>query len=186
MHARKENKGCRGEVATFIFSHGPRSPVFPMASHAPPYPAERSKAPDFSLLADDGEKVSLADLRGKKVVLYFYPKDDTPGCTTEACGFRDNWNALKRKGAVVLGVSKDDAASHVRFKERYDLPFTLLSDPDGSTLGKYGVWQEKSLYGKTYWGIARTTFVIDEQGKIAKVFAKVRPVGHAAEVLAAL
>lgn len=144
------------------------------------------KAPAFSLAADGGGKVSLKDLKGKKVVLYFYPKDDTSGCTTEACEFRDSWSAVKAAGAVVLGVSPDSAASHEKFKSKYKLPFTLLADPDHSLAESFGAWGEKSMYGRKYQGVLRSTFVIDEQGRVVTVFPKVKPKGHAAEVLAAL
>ena len=147
---------------------------------------EGAKAPAFSLPSDDGGTVALKDLKGKKVVLYFYPKDDTSGCTTEACEFRDSWAAVKRKGAVVLGVSPDGVKSHGKFKEKYDLPFPLLADEDHAVAEAYGAWGEKSMYGRKYFGILRTTFVIDEAGRVAKVFEKVKPKGHAAEVLAAL
>jgi peroxiredoxin Q/BCP len=144
------------------------------------------KAPAFSLAADGGGKVSLKDLKGKKVVLYFYPKDDTSGCTTEACEFRDSWSAVKAAGAVVLGVSPDSAASHDKFKSKYKLPFTLLADPDHSVAESFGAWGEKSMYGRKYQGVLRSTFIIDEQGRITTAFPKVKPKGHAAEVLAAL
>jgi peroxiredoxin Q/BCP len=147
---------------------------------------EGAKAPAFSLPSDDGSTVALKDLKGKKVVLYFYPKDDTSGCTTEACEFRDSWAAVKRKGAVVLGVSPDGVKSHGKFKQKYDLPFPLLADEDHAVAEAYGAWGEKSMYGRKYFGILRTTFVIDESGRVAKVFEKVKPKGHAAEVLAAL
>ena len=147
---------------------------------------EGAKAPAFSLPSDDGGTVALKDLKGKKVVLYFYPKDDTSGCTTEACEFRDSWAAVKRKGAVVLGVSPDGVKSHGKFKQKYDLPFPLLADEDHAVAEAYGAWGEKSMYGRKYFGILRTTFVIDEAGRVAKVFEKVKPKGHAAEVLAAL
>ena len=145
-----------------------------------------AKAPAFSLPSDDGGTVALKDLRGRKVVLFFYPKDDTSGCTAEACEFRDSWAAVKRQGAVVLGVSPDGVKSHGKFKEKYDLPFPLLADEDHAVAEAYGVWGEKSMYGRKYFGILRTTFVIDEAGRVAKVFEKVKPRGHAAEVLAAL
>jgi peroxiredoxin Q/BCP len=125
-------------------------------------------------------------LRGKPIVLYFYPKDDTPGCTTQACGIRDAWGEFERSGAVVLGVSPDDAASHVKFKQKYDLPFTLLADPDHTTAEAYGVWVEKSMYGKTYMGVERSTFVIDAAGILTRVMRKVQPDAHADDVLAAL
>jgi peroxiredoxin Q/BCP len=147
---------------------------------------EGAKAPAFSLPADDGSTVALKDLKGKKVVLYFYPKDDTSGCTVEACEFRDAWASVKKKGAVVLGVSPDGVASHGKFRKKFALPFTLLADEDHAVAEAYGVWGEKSMYGRKYFGILRTTFVIDEAGRVAKVFEKVKPKGHAAEVLAAL
>jgi len=143
-------------------------------------------APDFKLLADSGEEISLHDFRGKKVVLYFYPKDNTPGCTTEACSFRDNRQQILNKNAVIIGVSKDSNQSHQNFKAKYDLNFLLLSDPDGKVCTAYGVWGEKKLYGKTFLGIKRMTFIIDETGKILQVFAKVKPDEHALEVLAKL
>ena len=143
-------------------------------------------APAFSLSSESGTDVTLDGYRGKKVVLYFYPRDDTSGCTAEACGFRDNWEALTRAGAVVLGVSPDNVASHGKFKAKYDLPFPLLADPDHVVAEAYGVWGEKSMYGKKYQGILRTTFVIDERGVILKVFERVKPKEHAAEVLAVL
>ena len=143
-------------------------------------------APPFSLESDQGETVRLADLKGKKVVLYFYPKDATSGCTVEACEFRDSWDAFTRRGAVVLGVSPDSVASHRSFRTAQDLPFPLLSDPDHAVAERYGVWGEKSLYGRKFFGIRRTTFVIDEQGRIAAVFRNVKPRGHAAQVLGEL
>ena len=144
------------------------------------------RAPDFTLPADDGRKVSLRGLRGKKVVLYFYPKDDTSGCTKEACSFRDNLARVTTKGAVVLGVSRDDAKSHVKFKDKYHLNFPLLSDDRGSVTEAYGVWKKKNLYGREYFGIERTTFLIDEAGNIARIWPKVKVEGHTDEVLAAL
>jgi peroxiredoxin Q/BCP len=145
-----------------------------------------SMAPAFALPADSGETVRLADLKGRKVVLYFYPKDDTEGCTVEACGFRDRWAQLEKAGAVVLGVSPDGVASHGRFKKKFKLPFPLLADPDHAVAERYGVWGEKSMFGRKYFGVIRTTFVIDEAGRIARVFERVRPKGHAAMVLEAL
>ena len=144
------------------------------------------KAPDFTLLDDAGEKVNLSDLKGKKVVLYFYPKDDTPGCTSEACNFRDGLSEIKRQGAVVLGVSADSVESHKKFKKKFELNFPLLADPEKKMVERYGVWKEKSMYGKKYMGIERTTFVIDEQGKISHVFPKVKVSEHYDEVLDAL
>jgi len=144
------------------------------------------RAPDFTLPADDGRNVSLKDLRGKKVVLYFYPKDDTTGCTKEACSFRDNLGRVTSKGAVVLGVSRDDTKSNVKFKDKYHLNFPLLSDDDGKVTTAYDVWKLKNLYGREYFGIERTTFLIDEAGSIAKIWHKVKVEGHTDEVLAAL
>ena len=143
-------------------------------------------APNFTLPTGTGETVTLSDFRGKRVVLYFYPKDDTPGCTKEACGFRDVLGELTQAGAVVLGVSRDTSASHQRFATKFRLPFPLLSDPEATVCKAYGVYKQKSLYGRTYWGIERTTFIIDETGRIARVFPKVRVDGHIAEVLEAL
>lgn len=148
--------------------------------------SEGTEAPDFTLESDSGETVSLAQLRGKPVVLYFYPKDDTPGCTTEACEFRDAWAAVKKAGAVVLGVSPDTAASHQKFKSKFKLPFPLLADPDHKVAERYGAWGERSMYGRKFQGILRTTFVIGPDGRIRKVFERVKPKGHAAEVLASL
>lgn len=147
---------------------------------------EGSKAPDFTLLTDAGEKLKLSSLAGRKVVLYFYPKADTPGCTKEACGFRDEFPALGGLDAVVLGVSPDPVNSVAKFKAKYNLPFPLLADEEHKVAEKYGVWVEKSMYGKTYMGIERTTFIIGKDGKIAKIFRKVKVDGHTAEVLAAL
>jgi peroxiredoxin Q/BCP len=144
------------------------------------------KAPAFTLPDDKGGKLKLSDLKGKNVVLYFYPKDDTSGCTKEACSFRDNIKVFEKSGAVIIGVSKDSVASHRKFKSKYDLPFTLLSDETTEMLEKYGVWKEKSMYGRKYMGIERTTFVIDGNGKIKAVFRKVKIDGHTKEVLNAL
>ncbi|MGE0351885.1 MAG: thioredoxin-dependent thiol peroxidase [Gemmatimonadales bacterium] len=151
-----------------------------------PVPKVGGKAPPFRLESDTGEKVALKDLTGQPVVLYFYPKDDTSGCTAEACGFRDAWDEVKAAGAVVLGVSPDGVESHRKFRGKYGLPFPLLADPDHAVAEAYGVWGEKSMYGRKYFGILRTTFVIDPSGRIMKVFEKVKPKGHAAEVLAVL
>jgi thioredoxin-dependent peroxiredoxin len=147
---------------------------------------EGDQAPDFTLQSDAGTDVTLSSLRGHPVVLYFYPKDDTPGCTTQACGIRDAWAEFERAGAVVLGVSPDGERSHAKFRDKYDLPFTLLADTDHSVAETYGVWREKSYLGKTYFGVNRSTFVIDEAGKIKKVFEKVKPATHTVDVLAAL
>jgi peroxiredoxin Q/BCP len=145
-----------------------------------------TKAPPFALSSDAGDTVKLADLKGKQVVLYFYPKDDTSGCTVEACEFRDRWAAVQERGAVVLGVSPDAVDSHQKFKRKYQLPFPLLADPDHAVAERYGVWGEKSMYGRKYFGIKRTTFLIDAEGLVARVFENVKPKGHAAEVLEAL
>jgi thioredoxin-dependent peroxiredoxin len=147
---------------------------------------EGTEAPDFELRSDDGSTLRLSDLRGKPVVLYFYPKDDTPGCTAQACGIRDAWGEFERRGALVLGVSPDNAESHVKFKEKYGLPFTLLADDDHAVSEAYGVWVEKRNYGKTYMGIERSTFVIDADGDVAKVMRRVKPDEHVDQVLAAL
>jgi len=141
------------------------------------------KAPDFTLVADDGSKVSLKDLKGKKVILYFYPKDDTSGCTKEACDFRDNIKIFKKKNAIIIGVSKDNTRSHTKFKKKFGLPFTLLSDENLDMLKAYDVWQEKSMYGKKYMGIVRTTYIIDEKGKIKDIFNKINVEGHIDEIL---
>ena len=147
---------------------------------------EGAPAPEFELKADDGSTVSLSELRGKPVVLYFYPKDDTPGGTTQACGIRDAWADFEKTGAVVLGVSPDDEASHAKFKEKYGLPFQLLADTDHAVADAYGVWGEKSYAGKTYMGVHRSTFLIDEDGTVAKVFPNVKPAEHADQLLEAL
>ncbi|MFW5951256.1 MAG: thioredoxin-dependent thiol peroxidase [Gemmatimonadota bacterium] len=148
------------------------------------------QAPDFTLTGIDGDgnevEVRLSDLRGAPVVLYFYPKDDTPGCTTQACGIRDEWTEFRDSGAVVLGVSPDDLASHRTFSEKYDLPFTLLADPDHRVAEAYGVWQEKSSFGRKHWGVVRSTFVVDVSGQLAAVFPRVKPKEHAERVLEAL
>jgi peroxiredoxin Q/BCP len=147
---------------------------------------EGKPAPDFELTSDSGEHVKLSDFRGKPVVLYFYPKDDTPGCKAQACGIRDVYADFRERGAVVLGVSPDDEASHVKFKEKYSLPFTLLADPGHEVAEEYGVWKERNMYGKKSMGIERSTFVIDADGNVAKAMRRVKPETHAADVLAAL
>ncbi len=147
---------------------------------------EGAPAPDFELPTDEGNPVKLSDFRGKPVVLYFYPKDDTPGCTAEACGFRDAYSEFRERGAVVLGVSPDDEASHVRFKEKYSLPFTLLADPEHEAADAYGVWVERNMYGRKSMGIKRSTFVIDPDGRVAKAMYGVNPERNPAEVLEAL
>lgn len=147
---------------------------------------EGDKAPEFSLPAGTGDAVSLKDLKGKKVVLYFYPKDNTPGCTKEACNFRDNHAALQQAGAVVLGVSADSVKSHQGFSAKYSLPFPLLADEGAKIATAYGAWGEKTLYGRKYMGMMRMTFLIDEKGNLAKVWAKVKPDNHGVEVLEAI
>jgi thioredoxin-dependent peroxiredoxin len=147
---------------------------------------EGKPAPDFELTSDAGETVKLSSLRGRQVVIYFYPKDDTPGCTTQACGIRDAYGEFERAGAVVLGISPDDERSHVKFRNKYDLPFTLLADTDHAVAERYGVWAEKKFMGKNYMGVVRSTFVIDADGLVKKVMHKVKPATHADAVLAAL
>jgi peroxiredoxin Q/BCP len=149
-------------------------------------PKVGSKAPDFSAMTDSGENVKLKDLQGKTVVLYFYPKDDTPGCTKEACDFRDSITQFKKKNTVVLGISPDSVKSHGKFKSKFDLPFPLLADEDHAIAEKYGVWKEKSMYGRKYMGIERTTFVIDGEGKVTAIYPKVSVTGHVAAVLEGL
>ena len=148
--------------------------------------SEGKPAPEFTLEDDAGETVSLSDFRGKPVVLYFYPKDDTPGCTAQACGIRDVYGEFEREGAVVLGVSPDDERSHVKFKEKYELPFTLLADDDHEVAERYGVWGEKKYMGRSYMGVSRTTFVIAPDGTVAEVMENVKPDSHADDVLASL
>ena len=150
------------------------------------YPEQGTVAPDFTVLDDRGESVSLSSFRGKKVVLYFYPKDDTPGCTQQACDIRDSFADIRERGAIVLGVSPDSVAKHVKFRDKYQLPFTLLADTDHAISEAYGVWGEKSFYGKKYMGVDRSTFVIDEHGVIAKVFPKVKADKHLEQVLEVL
>jgi thioredoxin-dependent peroxiredoxin len=147
---------------------------------------EGSPAPDFELTSDSGETVKLSSLRGKPVVLYFYPKDDTPGCTTQACGIRDSYREFEQAGAVVLGVSPDDEKSHVKFRKKHELPFTLLADTEHEVAERYGVWGEKKFMGRTYMGVKRWTFVIAEDGTVKKVFPDVKPAEHADNVLAVL
>ena len=144
------------------------------------------KAPEFTLSDKDGNAVSLSDFVGKKVVLYFYPKDNTPGCTRQACAFAAAYEGFKAKDVVVIGISKDSVASHLKFAQKHDLPFVLLSDPELQAIQAYGVWQEKKLYGKVSMGVVRTTFIIDEHGNIEKVMPKVKPDTNAAEILAYL
>jgi peroxiredoxin Q/BCP len=147
---------------------------------------EGRPATDFELQSDTGETVKLSDFRGRPVVLYFYPKDDTPGCTTEACEFRDAYDVFRERGAEVLGVSPDGIASHQKFKTKHELPFKLLADPDHAVAEQYGVWGEKKFAGKTYMGIKRSTFIIDEEGNVARAMLGIKPAGHASQVLDSL
>jgi thioredoxin-dependent peroxiredoxin len=147
---------------------------------------EGQEAPDFELTSDAGERVRLSQFRGQPVVLYFYPKDDTPGCTAQACDIRDNYDDFTKRGAVVLGVSADDESSHVKFKDKYGLPFTLLADPEHEVAEQYGTWVEKNFGGKKYMGVERSTFLIDPKGRIAKVMRRVKPDTHVERVLAEL
>ena len=144
------------------------------------------RAPDFTLTDKDGNTVTLADFKGKKVVLYFYPKDNTPGCTRQACAFAGLYGEFQKRGVEVIGISRDSVTSHVKFAEKYELPFVLLSDPGLEAIQAYGVWQEKKLYGKVSFGVVRTTFVIDEQGTIEKIMPRVKPDTNAAEILATI
>ncbi len=148
--------------------------------------AKGAPAPDFTLSDDTGRAVSLSSFRGKTVVLYFYPKDDTPGCTAEACGFRDVYDEILAAGAAVIGISPDTPAKHGKFREKYGLPFVLLADPERAAIGSYGAWGEKSMYGKKYEGVLRSTFVIGKDGIVLEVFPKVSPKGHGAEILKVL
>jgi peroxiredoxin Q/BCP len=147
---------------------------------------EGQEAPDFELTSDASERVRLSQFRGQPVVLYFYPKDDTPGCTAQACGIRDSYDDFEQRGAVVLGVSPDEESSHVKFKQKYGLPFTLLADPNHEVAEQYGVWGERKYMGKTYMGVERSTFLIDQDGRVAKVMRRVKPDTHAELVLEAL
>ena len=174
--------------------HVDPTPVMPKRRSSkvggPDWPGENltvgMPAPEFSLPSTLGRKVSLSEFRGKRVILYFYPKDDTPGCTQEACAFRDNLSRIEAKDAVVLGISLDDELSHQRFAQKYNLTFPLLSDMDAAVSRQYGVYKEKNLYGRSFWGIERTTFAIDREGKVENVFRRVKVEGHADEVLATL
>jgi thioredoxin-dependent peroxiredoxin len=147
---------------------------------------EGQEAPDFELTSDAGERVRLSQFRGKPVVLYFYPRDDSPGCTRQACAIRDSYDEFTDRGAVVLGVSPDEESAHVKFKQKHGLPFTLLADPEHEVAELYGVWGERKYMGRTYMGIERSTFLIDEQGRVARVMRRVKPDTHAEKVLAAL
>ena len=146
---------------------------------------EGDKAPAFTSKDQNGKDISLSDYKGKKVILYFYPEDDTPTCTTEACNLRDNFSELTKKGMVVLGVSPDDILKHKKFEQKFNLPFTLVADPNKSIINKFGVWGEKNLYGRKYMGLHRTTFLIDEMGIIRKIFKKPRSLLHSEEILKA-
>lgn len=148
--------------------------------------AEKTKAPDFELLDENGVSHRLTDYKGTPVVLYFYPKDDTPGCTTEACSFRDDYSAYSEEKVTIVGISTDSVTSHKKFKEKYNLPFSLLADTDHQVCEKYGVWAEKKMMGKKFFGILRTTYLIDKNGNIAKVFEGVKPAEHSQEVLQAI
>ncbi len=147
---------------------------------------EGKNAPDFKLLANSRQTFALKDLKGKNIVLFFYPKDDTPGCTIEACGFRDSYKEIEKLGAVILGISPDSVKSHEKFINKFSLPFPLLADEEKQMCKDYGVWVEKSMYGKKYMGVARTTVIVNKNGKIAKIFEKVKPEGHNKEVIEAL
>ena len=147
------------------------------------YPREGELAPDFELSADDGSRIRLSDLRGRKVILYFYPKDNTPGCTAQACDLRDHIAEFDARGALVFGISADDVDSHIRFRSKYELPFRLLADTDHQVAEQYGVWKQKSMFGVKYWGVERTSFVIDEHGRIATVLPRVKPGQHVGQVL---
>jgi peroxiredoxin Q/BCP len=194
---KPQGKGARPQQGTLPFEVGP--PAGP-PDHlpkrrgskvgGPDWPGENltvgMAAPEFELPSTLGRKVTLKEFRGKRVILYFYPKDDTPGCTMEACAFRDNLPRIDAKDAVVLGVSLDDELSHQRFAQKYNLPFPLLADIDAAVSRQYGVYKEKNMYGRSFWGIERTTFVIDREGKVENVFRRVKVEGHADEVLATL
>lgn len=145
-----------------------------------------TKAPDFTLFDKDGKEVNLSDFAGKRIVLYFYPRDNTPGCTRQACAFAQNYEAFRSRDVIVIGISKDSVASHLKFAQKYDLPFILLSDPELKAIQAYGVWQEKKLYGKVSMGVVRSTYIIDPQGNIEKVMPKVKPDTNATEILAYL
>ncbi len=157
-----------------------------MPSAPKPMPTESAKAPAIDLKSADGNRVKLSDFNGRPVVVYFYPKDDTPGCTVEAKGFQAHLGKFQKAGAAVLGISPDGIESHCRFADKYGLKFTLLADEKHAVAEKYGVWVEKSMYGKKYWGVQRATFLVDGSGRIAKVWPKVKPEGHAEEVLSAI
>ena len=153
-----------------------------MATHL----KEGQKAPQFTGIDQDGNKVSLADFKGKKIALYFYPEDDTPTCTVQACNLRDRYDLLKKEGFTVIGISPDDPEKHQKFREKFNLPFTLLADPKHTIINKYGVWGEKNLYGRKYMGLHRTSFVIDEKGVIRKIFLRPKNKAHAEEIIASM
>ena len=187
--AKRPTKPAAAGKKPAVKKAAPKRPTTkPAAAKAtePAWPREGSKAPDFTAVAHDGSAVKLSSFKGRPVVLYFYPKDDTPGCTIEACGFRDAHTKFGRHKAVVLGVSPDSPRSHVKFRQKHGLPFTLLADEDHAIAEKYGAWREKSMYGRSYMGIARSTFVIDAAGRVARAFTTVKPAGHEREVLAAV
>jgi thioredoxin-dependent peroxiredoxin len=187
--AKRSTKPAAPGKKPAVKKAAPKRPATkPAAAKAtePAWPREGSKAPDFTAVAHDGSAVKLSSFKGRPVVLYFYPKDDTPGCTVEACGFRDAQARFGRHKAVVLGVSPDSPRSHVKFRQKHGLPFTLLADENHAVAEKYGAWRAKSMYGRSFMGIARSTFVIDPAGRIAKAFTSVKPQGHEQEVLAAV
>jgi peroxiredoxin Q/BCP len=195
-HAEGDHEGLEFEHEPPVPVAAVEPPVMPTPSRRKPKPGSPDwpgesltvgmEAPEFSLPGTLGRKVSLSEFRGKRVVLYFYPKDDTPGCTMEACAFRDNLGRIAAKDAVILGISLDDELSHQRFAQKYNLQFPLLSDVDAAVCRKYGTYKEKNLYGRSFWGVERTTFVIDREGKVENVFRRVKVEGHADEVLATL
>jgi len=192
----RDHEGLEFEGEPPVVVPHPEPPILPTPSRrrpkpgSPDWPGESltvgMEAPEFSLPSTLGRKITLSEFRGKRVVLYFYPKDDTPGCTMEACAFRDNLGRIAAKDAVILGISLDDELSHQRFAQKYNLQFPLLSDVDAAVCRQYGTYKEKNLYGRSFWGVERTTFVIDRAGKVENVFRRVKVEGHADEVLATL
>jgi thioredoxin-dependent peroxiredoxin len=196
--AKGKTAGKPGQQGALEFEVGPPQPPveLPIPKRrgakpgGPDWPGENltvgMPAPDFELPSTLGRKVTLHEFRGKRVILYFYPKDDTPGCTMEACAFRDNLPRIQAKDGIVLGISLDDELSHQRFAQKYNLPFPLLADVDAAVCRQYGVYKEKNMYGRSFWGIERTTFVVDREGKVENVFRRVKVEGHADEVLATL
>lgn len=183
LYLKYRYAGTYGANSVEVADPGARKHRGCMSTESTAMPQPGTPAPDFTLPDQNGNAVHLADLRGKHVVLYFYPKDDTPGCTKEACSFRDEWGELERQGVVVLGISRDDAESHQRFISKYQLPFTLLSDQDASVHHLYGAWGERTNYGKTYTGTLRTTFYIRPDGTIGHVWTHAKTEGHGKEVL---